>query len=39
MTPDELDIYWEQEALKQRDRIRRTDEADGYYQQEEDENE
>ena len=25
------DILWEQEALKQRERIRRTDEADGYF--------
>jgi hypothetical protein len=31
MTPDELDIYWHQEAVKQRERIRRTDEADGYF--------
>ena len=25
------DILWEQEALKQRERIRRTDEEDGYF--------
>ena len=30
----ELDIFWYEEALKQSERIRRTDEADGYYQQE-----
>ena len=34
----EFDILWREEAMKQRERIRRTNEADGYYQQEEEEN-
>ena len=37
MDQSELDIYWNEEAKKQRERTRRTDEADGY--QEEKENE
>lgn len=28
------DIYWEEESLKNIDRRKRTEEADGYYQQE-----
>ena len=37
--PSELDIFWNEEALKQRERIRRTDEADGYFAPEQQEDE
>ena len=34
---DELDIYWQQEAMIQRERVRATDEADGFVAPEEEE--
>jgi hypothetical protein len=39
LTIDEWEIVWREEAMRQRERIRRTDEADGYFKQEEEENE
>ena len=44
MTPEDYDdmiddYYWQEEAMRHRERVRRSDEADGFYQQEEDENE
>jgi hypothetical protein len=31
MTLDELDIYWQEQARREGERRRRTDEADGYF--------
>jgi hypothetical protein len=37
--PADLDLEWQVEAMRDRERKRRTDEADGYFKPEEEENE
>ena len=39
MRADELDIYWREEARRVGDRRRRTDESDGYFEEEVDDEE